>query len=158
PTEISSFAPGAPGLIVVDQFEEAYTGVSPSNRDELFTALVDAVEHGLRCVLSIRSDFYGRFADYPEIATLAGANSLLVGPMRPDEIREAVAGPAHAVGLSVDPALVEAVVADMRGQEQALPLLSTALYAAWDQRTGSRLGLEAYQRSGGVTAAVERLA
>jgi WD40 repeat protein len=157
-TEISSFAPGAAGLIVIDQFEEAFTSLSPSDRDDLGAALVDAAENGHRCVLTIRSDFFGRFADYPEIATLAGANSLLVGAMGPDEIREAVAGPAHAVGLSVEPALVETVVADMRGQEQALPLLSTALYGAWDKRTGSRLELEAYHRSGGVSAAVERLA
>lgn len=157
-TEISSFAPDSTGLIVVDQFEEAYTGLGPKNRDELVTALLDAVGHGHRCVLTIRSDFYGRLAENAELAALAAANSLLVGPMRPDEIREAVAGPARAVGLSVDPALVDAVVADMQGQEQALPLLSTALYSAWDRRTGSRLELEAYQRSGGVTAAVERLA
>jgi DNA-binding SARP family transcriptional activator/WD40 repeat protein len=157
-TEISSFEPDSTGLIVVDQFEEAYTGLSLTNRDELITALLDALRHGHRCVLTIRSDFYGRFAENAELATLAGANSLLVGPMRPDEIREAVAGPARAVGLSVDPALVDAVVAEMRGQEQALPLLSTALYAAWERRTGSRLKLEAYQKSGGVTAAVERLA
>jgi WD40 repeat protein/DNA-binding SARP family transcriptional activator len=156
--EMATFTTRSSGVIVIDQFEEAYTGLTRAERHELIGALCDAVASGNRCVLTIRSDFYGLIADNHELAALVMANSVLVGAMTPAEIREAVTSPARAVGLTAEKDFVDAIVADMRGQEQALPLLSTALFAVWEQRTGSRLTLEAYEKSGGVSAAVEQLA
>src|SRR6185295_12325053 len=109
-------------------------------------------------VLAVRADFYGRCAAYPELARLVGANHVLVGPMRRDELRRAIERPAERVGLSVEPELAEALLGDVEGQPGALPLLSTALLELWRERDQRRLRLAAYARSGGVHGAVARLA
>ena len=78
--------------------------------------------------------------------------------MSRDELRRAIERPAQRVGLSVEPELVDALLADVEGQPGALPLLSTALLELWRERDGRRLRLAAYARSGGVQGAVARLA
>ena len=47
-------------------------------------------------LVAVRADFYGRCAAYPELARLLGANQVLVGPMRRDELRRAIELPAAA--------------------------------------------------------------
>ena len=149
-------------MLVVDQFEELFTACQDEDeRAEFVAALVrvarDADGRGV-VVLAVRADFYGRCAAYPELSRLLGANHVLVGPMSRDELRRAIERPAQRVGLSVEPELVEALLADVEGQPGALPLLSTALLELWRERDGRRLRLAAYARSGGVQGAVARLA
>ena len=67
---------------------------------------------------------------------MLGANHVLVGPMRRDELRRAIELPAQRAGLRVDPELVDALIADVEGEPGALPLLSTALLELWQQRDG----------------------
>ena len=109
-------------------------------------------------MLAVRADFYGRCAAYPGLSRLLGANHVLVGPMAREELGRAIERPAERVGLTVEPELVEALLADVEGQPGALPLLSTALLELWRERDGRRLRLAAYARSGGVHGAVARLA
>ena len=109
-------------------------------------------------VLAVRGDFYDRCAAYPELARLLAANHVLVGPMSRDELARAIERPAERVGLSVEPGLLEALLADVEGEPGALPLLSTALLELWRGRDARHLRLAAYARSGGVQGAVARLA
>jgi hypothetical protein len=78
--------------------------------------------------------------------------------MRPDELALAIEGPAAAAGLAVDPELVSRLVEDTAGQTGGLPLLSTTLLELWQRRSGDRLTVAAYERTGGVRGAVARLA
>ncbi len=150
------------GLLVIDQFEEVFTACpDEAERAEFISALVrTARDPDGRCVvvLAVRADFYGRCAAYPELSRLLGANHVLVGPMTRDELRRAIERPAQRVGLSVEPELVDALLADVEGQPGALPLLSTALLELWRERDRRQLRLAAYARSGGVQGAVARLA
>ena len=57
-------------------------------------------------VVAVRADFYGRFAAYPALAELLGANHVLVGPMQASELRRVVELPAGRVGLRVEPELL----------------------------------------------------
>ena len=93
-------------------------------------------------LLAVRADFYGRCAGYPSCARLLGANQVLVGPMRRDELRRAIELPARRAGLRVEPELVDALIADVEGEPGALPLLSTALLELWQHRDGRRLRTE----------------
>jgi WD40 repeat protein/DNA-binding SARP family transcriptional activator len=149
-------------VIAVDQFEEVFTACRDEEERVAFvSALVRAAgEQGGQAVvvLAIRADFYGRCAEYPQLARLLAANQVLVGPMSRDELRRAIASPAERVGLLVEPELVDALVADVEGQPGALPLLSTALLELWQRRRGRRLTLSAYEGTGGVRGAVARLA
>ena len=164
--ELRRVAPGlqAAGraVLAVDQFEETFTACRDEREREAFAdALVRAAEEpdgGTVVVLAVRADFYARCASYPQLARLVGANQVLVGPMSRDELRRVITSPAERVGLIVEPELEDALVADVEGRPGGLPLLSTTLLELWRQRRGRRLQLAAYSRTGGVHAAVARLA
>src|SRR5262249_43301349 len=105
-------SPGPPALLlVVDQFEEAFTALDGPARAE-FVAAVVAVARTGRVVLTLRSDFYGRCAEHPELADLVTANTVLVRPMTGAELRQAVLAPAAGAGLRVEEALVDHLVSD----------------------------------------------
>ena len=153
-------AAGAKRLVVaVDQFEEAFTACrDPAERTAFFDALVAAAQAGTLVLLALRADYYGRCAAHHDLAALAAANQVLVGAMRPDELRRAIERPAELAGLTVEPELAEALVADVAGEPGGLPLLSTTLVELWRERDGRTLRTAAYERSGGVRGAVARLA
>jgi WD40 repeat protein/DNA-binding SARP family transcriptional activator len=154
--------PGGRLVIAVDQFEEVFTAC----RDEAErAAFVDALLGAARdpdlralVLVAVRADFYGRCAASPELSRLLGANHVLVGPMRRDELRRAIELPARHARLEPEPALVDRLIADVEGEPGALPLLSTALLELWQQREGRRLHLSTYEQLGGVHGAVARLA
>jgi WD40 repeat protein/DNA-binding SARP family transcriptional activator len=162
-----SFERGAGGgserrVIAVDQFEEVFSAC----RDEgERTAFVDALVAEARdpyrpafVLVTVRADFYGRCASFPELWRLLGASQVTVGPMRRDELRRAIELPAQRAGLRVEPALTDALVADVEGEPGALPLLSASLLELWQQRDGRTLRMGDYERAGGVRSAVARLA
>jgi DNA-binding SARP family transcriptional activator/WD40 repeat protein len=149
-------------VVAVDQFEEVFTACrDESERGAFVEALVAATREPRRRVLvliAVRADFYGRCAVFPELSRLLGANHVLVGPMRRDELRRAIEQPARRAGLRLDSDLVDALIADVEGEPGGLPLLSTSLIELWQRRDGRRLGLGAYEQAGGVHGAVARLA
>jgi WD40 repeat protein/tRNA A-37 threonylcarbamoyl transferase component Bud32 len=149
-------------LLAVDQLEELFTACrSEAERaafaDTLARAAADPEGRAV-VVVALRADFYGRFAAYPILAELLGANQVLVGPMQASELRRVVELPAGRVGLGVEPELADALVDDVEGEPGALPLLSTALLELWQKRQDNALALAAYRESGGVHGAVARLA
>jgi hypothetical protein len=149
-------------LLAVDQLEELFTACrSDAERaafaDTLARAATDPEGRAV-VVVALRADFYGRFAVYPELAELLGANTVLVGPMQASELRRVVELPAGRVGLRVEPELTDALIDDVKGEPGALPLLSTALLELWQKRQGNALTLATYRESGGVHGAVARLA
>jgi WD40 repeat protein/DNA-binding SARP family transcriptional activator len=149
-----------PTLLAVDQFEETFTVCQDEDERAAFIAELTrmAGPGDDVVVLAIRADFYGRCAAYPELSRMLADNHVLVGPMTRDELRLAIKRPAERATLRVEPALVEALVADVDGQPGALPLLSSALLELWQGLEGGRwLRHAAYERAGGVRGAVQRL-
>ena len=149
-------------LLAVDQLEELFTACrSDTERaafaDTLARAASDPERRAL-VVVALRADFYGRFAAYPRLAELLGANHVLVGPMQASELRRTIEQPAGRVGLRVEPELADALVDDVEGEPGALPLLSTSLLELWQKRSDNTLTMAAYRESGGVHGAVARLA
>ncbi|HSK27114.1 MAG TPA: BTAD domain-containing putative transcriptional regulator, partial [Jiangellales bacterium] len=146
-------------LLVVDQLEELFTTLTPGQRNDYAGWLArEAAREGTTVVLAVRSDYYPRAAHWRALAELVGHETVLVGAMSGDELRDAVELPASAGGLRIEPALLAAIVEDVSGRPGALPLLSTALLSLWEHRDGSRLTLLAYRELGGVQSAVARLA
>ncbi|MFF7310667.1 NACHT and WD repeat domain-containing protein [Streptomyces sp. NPDC008137] len=171
---------GARPVVIVDQFEETFTlcpdeadrrafiealhaACSPAGRDEPAPAVV---------VLGIRADFYERCLRYPELADALQHRHMVLGPLTTAELREAVTGPAKAVGLELEPGLAELIVREVSadgprgagtshtlraaGEHDAgvLPLLSHALLATWQRRKAGRLTLAGYRAAGGIQGAV----
>ena len=148
-------------VLVVDQFEETFTACrDEEERGRFLDALVELARDGDGrgpVVLALRADFYGRCASHDGLARLVGANQVLVGPMRRDELRRAIEEPARRVGLSVEPSLTDALIADVLDEPGGLPLLSAALLEQWREREGRSMRRAAYERTGGVRGAVGRL-
>jgi WD40 repeat protein/DNA-binding SARP family transcriptional activator len=149
-------------VLAVDQFEELFTACQDeAERTRFADALVAAVRDPRRralVLIAMRADFYGRCASYPELWRMLGASHVPVGPMGRDELRRAIVLPAERASLTVEPELVDALIADVEGEPGALPLLQTALLEQWQDRDGARLTYAAYERAGGVRGAVARLA
>jgi WD40 repeat protein/DNA-binding SARP family transcriptional activator len=161
-TALARLAPEAKLLLAVDQFEETFAACGDElERAAFIDALADAAQrcHGrVAIVLALRADYYGACSAFPRLARLLGQSNVLVGPMQPNELAQAIEGPARKAGLGVEPELVARVVADTAGQAGGLPLFSTALVELWQGSEGGRLRLDAYERTGGVQGAVARLA
>jgi WD40 repeat protein/DNA-binding SARP family transcriptional activator len=152
-------ATGTRTLLVVDQFEELFTALSPTQQEEYADWLAGvAARDDVTVVVAVRSDYYAQATAHPRLSDLLAANTVLVGEMSSDELRQAIDLPAAAAGLELEPGLAETVVGDVVGEPGVLPLMSTALLSLWERRDGRQLPLAAYHELGGVHAAVSRLA
>jgi DNA-binding SARP family transcriptional activator/WD40 repeat protein len=148
-----------PDLLVLDQAEQLFTGLEPDARERVVRSVMNYVQYGQgRLVVVLRSDFFGRLAEVEQLAALASKSSVLVGPMRADELRRALVEPAAAAGLRLEDELIETVMDDVAGQPEPLPLLSAAMVRTWSRREGDVLTLSGYRRSGGVAGALEAAA
>ncbi|WP_329440063.1 hypothetical protein [Streptomyces canus] len=148
-------------LLVVDQFEEVFTlGADAEERTRFLGKLLAAVDPAsrLRVVIAVRADFYGRCAEHGPLAEALRDSTLLVGPMPPTALREAVVRPATAQRLVVERALTARIVADVAGEPGGLPLMAHAVREVWRRRTGKTLTLAAYEAVGGVRGAVAHTA
>ncbi|MGW7523475.1 nSTAND1 domain-containing NTPase [Streptomyces sp. NPDC054783] len=161
---------GCRPVVVVDQFEEAFTLCADETDRRTFIQLLHAActppaDSGepapVLVVLGIRADFYEQCLGYPELADALQHRHMVLGPLTSTELREAVTGPAKAVGLELEPGLAELIVREVsadgpRGAHDAgvLPLLSHALLATWQRRKAGRLTLAGYRAAGGIQGAV----
>ncbi|MFI8302765.1 DNA-binding protein [Streptomyces sp. NPDC085927] len=148
-------------LLVVDQFEEVFTLC----RDQAErTAFIDLLlrardpDSGLRVVIAVRADFYGRCAEHRELARALREASVLVGPMNAAELRQVVVGPAKTAGLIVERALTARLVREVEDRPGGLPLLSHVLRETWLRRQGRTLTEDAYRAAGGLDGAVAQTA
>ena len=165
----------ARAVIVVDQFEELFTLCeSEDERGAFISWLWRAVgtgAHGGALALvacGLRADFYGECFRYPQLRQSLVADQVLVGPMSPGELTQAIVCPAQAMALEVEPGLPEILLRDLgiappshdsadaaSGYDAGrLPLLAHALQATWQQRHGSLLTVAGYQVTGGIHRAV----
>ncbi|MGW2820188.1 nSTAND1 domain-containing NTPase [Streptomyces sp. NPDC001443] len=171
-------APAARPVVIVDQFEEAFTLCSDEADRRILIRLLHAActpaDAGspaapggpdapppVLVVLGIRADFYEQCLGYPELSDALQHRHMVLGPLTTTELREAVTGPARAVGLEPEPGLAELIVREVsadgpRGAHDAgvLPLLSHALLATWQRRKAGRLTLAGYRAAGGIQGAV----
>ncbi len=149
-------------LLVIDQFEEVFTLVDDENErrqflDLLYTA-ISTPDSRLWIAITLRADFYDKPLLYEEFGALMQARTQVILPLSIGELQRAITGPAHRVGLEVDTDLVAAIVADVREEPGALPLLQYALTEVFARRDGNTLTLNAYRESGGVLGALARRA
>src|SRR5439155_5347452 len=149
--DLEGRADGASQLLVVDQFEELFT---LCDDEQIRAAFIDRLLHRTgRVVISLRADFYGHCAPYEELARMVASNQILLGPMNPDELREAIEAPAKAAGLRLERGLSDVILRDAVDEPGALPLLSHALMETWARRDGRTLTLDGYRDAGGVRGA-----
>ena len=163
-------------VLVVDQFEEIFAATGEDGARER-AAFIDAVcaaatrpagprgEPPALVVIAVRGDYWDRCAAYPGLVRAMQHDQVVVGPMTDAELRQVITGPAEASGLTVEPDLVETILADLRsaaggdrGGPGVLPLLSQALMLTWERRDGAQLTRRGYEDAGnqaGIARAIE---
>lgn len=148
-------------FVIVDQFEEVFTLChDPAERAAFIDLLLTARQPSsrLRILLAVRADFYGRCAEHPGLADALRDANLLVGPMTPAELREAIVKPAAAEGLTVERALTARIVDEVADAPGGLPLFSHVLLETWRRRRGKTMTLTGYEAAGGLEGAVAKTA
>ena len=165
--------PEARLALVVDQMEEIFTQekFTPEQRQEFTRALAALARSGFVWVLAtMRSDFYGRCEELPELQELKqGEGQYDLRPPTPAEIGQMIRQPAAMAGLEFEergepPGRLDDVLRDAASRNpQALPLLEFALEELYLRgRRGEQqpqvLTFAAYEEMGGLSGAIARRA
>ena len=79
-------------FIVVDQFEEIFTGCRDEEQRQVFISALCALSGPAVVVLALRADFYDRALRYPELAAALQERQVVLGPMSQAQVRSAIAG------------------------------------------------------------------
>ena len=154
-------------LVIIDPLEEIFVQTSDAGERQVFTRLLWRLARDptlqVAFVAALRIDFIGRCGDLVvdeasglRLVIYDPAHSVFVAQLGGPQLRAAIAMPARAVGVDLDPGLLERIVADVEGQPGALPIVQHALGLLWKRRTERRLTLAAYESIGGVGGALER--
>jgi TPR repeat protein len=171
-------------LLVIDQFEELFRYANYAGREEAeaFVALLleSAAAQGvpIYVVLTMRSEFLGPCALFPDLAERINAGLYLTRRMTRDEMQDAITGPAGVCGFVVEPALVARLLNDLEsftlaqedgGGDQLqqlarradqLPLMQHVLNRLWLRAQGGSptepimLRLADYDGLGGMSGAL----
>jgi hypothetical protein len=158
-------------VLVIDQFEEVFTQCGDGDERRRFIDALCAATRGslddpppALVVLGMRAAFVEGCTAHPGLMP-ALADPLTVGPMMPQELREAIESPARQVGLAVETGLAATMLRDLGAVEPLgediatydpgkLPLLAHALRETWASRQHGQLTVAAYEAAGGIKNAL----
>ncbi len=160
-------APGENVLVLADQFEEIFArhaGVPRRWYEEQARAFVQVLlaAAGQRAVplyvmLAMRSEYLGACARYWGLAQAINTGQYLIHPMRDDELREAVTGPAAVFEGRVASTLVNRLLNDLGESPDQLPILQHVLmrtWTAWEQQGEGPMTLAHYEQTGQMARAL----
>ena len=148
---------------LVDQFEEVFTLCQDHREREQFVDLLRyaaTVAGGQTVViLTMRTDFVTRAAEYVPLAEVLSAHQFLISPMDQEDLRQAIEEPARLVGLKWEDGLVETILQDVGREPGMLPLMEDALFQLWAKCTENNvMTLHAYRDIGGVQGSLSQRA
>jgi len=127
-------------LILVDQFEELFRfkdSTDPGSVDETLAfvnLLMEAVNYEdspIYVGITMRSDFIGDCAQFPELTRKLNDSHYLIPQMTRDQKRRAVEGPVAVGGAQITPRLVQQLLNDLGDNPDQLPILQHALMRTW---------------------------
>ncbi|BAZ24148.1 WD-40 repeat-containing protein [Kalymmatonema gypsitolerans NIES-4073] len=170
-------------LLVIDQFEELITlsrkteQVKQDNQPQEWQQFLQLLEvtlaaklAQLRIIVTLRSDFEPRFLNSNVLKSYWTLARFPVRPMRSDELRQAIEGPANEMALYFEPPnLVDKLIDEVGQMPGALPLLSFTLselyiklHKKWREdpsMTDRALTIDAeFDKEGGVAGSLTRSA
>jgi WD40 repeat protein/serine/threonine protein kinase/DNA-binding XRE family transcriptional regulator len=149
-------------VLLIDQFEELFTLVADeATRADFLERIVAATldeRSRIRVIITLRADFIDRPLQYVDFGELLKRRGELVLPLTPDELEQAIIGPARRAGLVLEDGMATALLSEVLGQPGALPLLQHALAEIFLRRRGRTLTVAAAREIGGVTGALARSA
>jgi tRNA A-37 threonylcarbamoyl transferase component Bud32 len=146
-------------VIVIDQLEELVTlCTDPEERTKFAETLAAATSAGsgspVRVIVTLRDDFASVIES--EAAFRGRFDVFVLATPLPEALRRIVIEPARRAQVSVDPRVVDDMVAEVAGRPASLPLLSFTASQLWASRDRSarRITHDAYLALGGVAGAL----
>jgi basic membrane lipoprotein Med (substrate-binding protein (PBP1-ABC) superfamily) len=142
---------------VIDQFEELFTLVDDVRRERFLRSLIALATDPRgrsRVLVTLRADFYDRPLLHPAFGRLLTDHVVNVMPLAADELESAALEPASRAGVTFERGLLAALIDDVSGQPNALPLFQYTLTELFDHRADSTLTRAAYAELGGIRGAV----
>lgn len=127
-------------LILVDQFEELFrfkdsTDANSVNESLAFiNLLMEAVNYEdspIYVAITMRSDFIGDCAQFPELTRKINDSHYLIPQMTRDQKRRAIEGPVAVGNAKITPRLVQQLLNDLGDNPDQLPILQHALMRTW---------------------------
>jgi energy-coupling factor transporter ATP-binding protein EcfA2 len=127
-------------LILVDQFEELFRFKESSDNsfDEtlafvnLLMEAVDYPDAPIYIAITMRSDFIGDCAQFPELTRKINDSHYLIPQMTREQKRSAIEGPMAVGGAKVTTRLVQQLLNDLGDSPDQLPILQHALMRTWE--------------------------
>jgi hypothetical protein len=161
----SDLEPDQGALLVIDRAEEMFTFDVGNAEIGIVAAALAAFVAGPRpgrhrAILDIRSDYLEQLTSALKAAKVELPDAAVARPRppTPEELKEAVVKPAASVGQNIEPAVTDALVADLDGQADALPLLEFTLTKLWEAAETDRVGMAEYQAVGRPSLIVQNVA
>ncbi|HWZ21614.1 MAG TPA: hypothetical protein VNW06_03110, partial [Cytophagaceae bacterium] len=140
-------------LILVDQFEELFRfkkseeGTSSINEALAFVNLLSEAsrqkEVPIYVAITMRSDFIGDCAQFPELTKYINDSHYLIPQMTREQKRLAIVGPIAVGGGKIAPRLLQQLLNDLGDNPDQLPIMQHALMRTWGYWTEHREGDEA---------------
>ncbi|MBU1750486.1 MAG: TIR domain-containing protein [Chloroflexi bacterium] len=132
-------------LLIVDQFEELFTQACPEDVEPFQQTLLRLSQtSGCYVMPTVRADFYLDLMACPLWPQIQ-AHRAEVLPLDEAGLRQAIVRPAEDVGVFVETALVERLVADAGREPGVLPLVQETLVLLWERVERRFLPLRAYE-------------
>jgi WD40 repeat protein/energy-coupling factor transporter ATP-binding protein EcfA2 len=158
-------------LILVDQFEELFrykkleTLSSDLDESSAFVNLLLEAVHQydapIYIALTMRSDFIGDCAVYPDLTQMINDSHYLIPQMTRDQKRLAIEGPVAVGGGKIAPRLTQQLLNDVGDNPDALPILQHALMRTWQfwkeyKKEGEPMDLKHYNAIGTLREALSQ--
>ena len=156
-------------LILVDQFEELFRfrklEAATSDLDEssaFVNLLLEAVhqfDEPIYIALTMRSDFIGDCAQYPDLTQMINDSHYLIPQMTRDQKRVAIEGPVAVGGGKIAPRLTQQLLNDVGDSPDQLPILQHSLMRTWafwteNRKQGEVMDLRHYNAIGTLREAL----
>ena len=132
-------------LVLVDQFEELFrfkrsgvTGDTLNESEAFVKLLLEATEQSevsIYVVTTMRSDFIGDCAQFPNLTKKINDSHYLIPQMTRDDVQQAIVGPIAVGGGKISSNLVQELLNDVGDNQDQLPILQHALMRTWNSWT-----------------------
>jgi hypothetical protein len=157
-------------LIVADQFEELFRfkrseDTSSTNESlayiNLLMEAVKDLKSNIYVVITMRSDFIGDCAQFPELTKYINESHYLIPQMVREQKRLAIEGPVAVGGAEISSRLVQQLLNDLGDNPDQLPIIQHALMRTWtfwaeNHEPEEILDLRHYEAIGSMSGALSQ--
>ncbi len=157
-------------LLLVDQFEEIFrfsnssTNTDSSNESGAFVKMllraVKQSEIPVYVIMTMRSDYIGDCAQFPQLTSLINESHYLIPQMTRSQKQKAILGPSLVSNAEITPRLVQKLLNDLGNSTDQLPIMQHALMRTWNywnkyaREKGEPIDMLHYEAIGGMDEAL----